>query len=127
MNVLTKNAILSQSDREIEMVEVPEWGGVVFVRSLSGEERDQFEASIIERNGRDVRTNLRNLRARLVVLAACDESGNPIFSPGDADALGAKSAAALDRIFSVAQRLSGLRENDVQELAENFAAPRGDD
>lgn len=127
MNVLTKNAILSQSDREIELVEVPEWGGVVFVRSLSGEERDQFEASIIERNGRDVRTNLRNLRARLVVLAACDESGNPIFSPGDADALGAKSAAALDRIFSVAQRLSGLRENDVQELAENFAAPRGDD
>lgn len=127
MNVLTKNAILSQSDREIEMVEVPEWGGVVFVRSLSGEERDQFEASIIERNGRDVRTNLRNLRARLVVLAACDESGNPIFSPGDADALGAKSAAALDRIFSVAQRLSGLRENDVQELAENFAATRGDD
>lgn len=127
MNVLTKNEILSQSDREIEMVEVPEWGGVVFVRSLSGEERDQFEASIIERNGRDVRTNLRNLRARLVVLAACDESGNPIFSPGDADALGAKSAAALDRIFSVAQRLSGLRENDVQELAENFAAPRGDD
>lgn len=127
MNVLTKNAILSQSDREIELVEVPEWGGVVFVRSLSGEERDQFEASIIERNGRDVRTNLRNLRARLVVLAACDESGNPIFSPGDADALGAKSAAALDRIFSVAQRLSGLRENDVQELAENFGATRGDD
>lgn len=126
MNVLTKNAILSQSDREIEMVEVPEWGGVVFVRSLSGEERDQFEASIIERNGRDVRTNLRNLRARLVVLAACDESGNPIFSPGDADALGAKSAAALDRIFSVAQRLSGLRENDVQELAENFGATRGE-
>lgn len=126
MNVLTKNAILSQSDREIEMVEVPEWCGVVFVRSLSGEERDQFEASIIERNGRDVRTNLRNLRARLVVLAACDESGNPIFSPGDADALGAKSAAALDRIFSVAQRLSGLRENDVQELAENFGATRGE-
>lgn len=126
MNVLTKNAILSQSDREIELVEVPEWGGVVFVRSLSGEERDQFEASIIERNGRDVRTNLRNLRARLVVLAACDESGAPIFTPGDADALGAKSAAALDRIFSVAQRLSGLRENDVQELAENFGATRGE-
>lgn len=126
MNVLTKNAILSQSDREIELVEVPEWGGVVFVRSLSGEERDQFEASIIERNGRDVRTNLRNLRARLVVLAACDESGAPIFTPGDAAALGAKSAAALDRIFSVAQRLSGLRENDVQELAENFGATRGE-
>lgn len=126
MNVLTKNEILSQSDRAIEMVEAPEWGGVVFVRSLSGEERDQFEASIVERNGRDVRTNLRNLRARLVVLAACDESGKPIFAPGDADALGAKNAAVLDRIFSVAQRLSGLRENDVQELAENFGATRGE-
>ena len=126
MKALSKEAILQQADRKVEMVEVPEWGGVVYVRSLTGAERDQFESSIVERNGRDVRTNLRNLRARLVVMAACDENGEPIFSTEDAAALGAKNAAALDRIFSVAQRLSGLRDNDVQELAENFGVTRGD-
>lgn len=126
MTTLTRDAILGQHDREIEAVEVPEWGGVVHVRSLSGAERDQFEASIVQRNGKDVKTNLRNLRARLVVLAACDENGLPIFDAADATALGAKNAAALDRLFSVAQRLSGLRDDDVQEMAENFALTPGE-
>jgi hypothetical protein len=125
-NTLTRDAILAASDQVIEAVDVPEWGGVIHVRSLTGAQRDQFEATIVERNGKDLRTNVRNLRARLVVLAACDEHGMPIFKPDDAGALGAKSAAALDRLFSVAQRLSGLRDNDVQELASNFDATHGD-
>lgn len=126
MNRLTRDAILNQSDRVIEAVDVPEWGGVVHVRSLSGAERDQFEATIVQRNGKDVKTNLRNLRARLVVLAACDETGAAIFDPADATVLGGKNAAALDRLFAVAQRLSGLRDDDVQEMAENFASTPGD-
>lgn len=124
--ILSRDAILGQADRAIELVEVPEWGGAVYVRSLSGAERDQFEASIVQRNGKDTRTNLRNLRARLVVLAACDEDGAALFRAEDVQALGAKNAAPLDRLFSVAQRLSGLRDNDVQEMAENFEAIPGD-
>lgn len=126
MNQLTREAILGQADRVVEAVDVPEWGGVVYVRSLTGAERDQFEASIVQRNGKDTRTNLRNLRARLVVLAACDADGQPIFKAEDAAALGAKNAAPLDRLFAAAQRLSGLRDNDVQEMAENFESIPGD-
>lgn len=126
MNQLTREAILGQADRVVEAVDVPEWGGVVYVRSLTGAERDQFEASIVQRNGKDTRTNLRNLRARLVVLAACDADGQPIFKTEDAAALGAKNAAPLDRLFAAAQRLSGLRDNDVQEMAENFESIPGD-
>jgi hypothetical protein len=63
--------------------------------------------------------NLRNIRAKLVALTVVDEDGNRIFSDEDAEALGKKSAAALDRIFAVAQRLSGLRPEDVEELAGN--------
>ena len=126
MTTLNRDQILTYADQVIEAVDVPEWGGVIHVRSLTGAQRDQFEASIVERNGKDVKTNLRNLRARLVVLAACDETGAPIFRADDAAALGAKNAAALDRIFTVAQRLSGLRDDDVKELAENFDETHGD-
>ena len=38
------------------------------------------------------------------------------------DALGAKSAAPLDRCFEVAQRLSGISEADVEELTKNSEA-----
>jgi hypothetical protein len=51
-----------------------------------------------------------------------DENGEQLFQHEDTFPLGAKSAAALDRIFQVAQRLNGLREEDVNELAANFPA-----
>lgn len=123
--LLSKDAILGAQDVATEIVEVPEWGGSVRVRGLTGSERDAFEGETIERNGRSVRTNTRNLRARLVVLSVIDENGQRLFSYHDIDALGEKSARALDRIFAVAMRLSGLREEDVEELAGNFGATPG--
>lgn len=116
---LTRDAILKAQDLPVEEVEVSEWGGVVRVRGLTGAERDAFEQSIVEQRGKNTRMNLRNIRAKLVALTVVDENGNRIFSDEDAEALGKKSAAALDRIFAVAQRLSGLRPEDVEELAGN--------
>lgn len=117
---LTRDAILGVADLKTESIEVPEWGGLVTVRSLTGAERDAFEMSLLDRgNGKDGRANLANLRARLVVLTVVDAGGARLFSDDDAAAVGRKSAAALDRIFSVAQRLNGLSRRDVEDLAGN--------
>jgi len=104
----------------VEEVAVPEWDGTVLVRGLTGAERDALESNIVQAN-RDGSTTVdtRNLRARLVALCVVDEDGERIFSDEDVDALGRKSAAALDRVFSVAQRLSGLRAADIEELRKN--------
>jgi hypothetical protein len=117
--LLNRDAILQAQDLPQERVSVPEWSGEVIVRGLTGAERDQFEQSIVEQRGKNTRMNLRNIRGKLVALCVVDEEGNRIFRDEDADALGKKSAAALDRVFSVAQRLSGLRNEDVEELAGN--------
>ncbi len=116
---LTREAILQINDLPAEDVEVPEWSGVVRVRGLTAAERDQFEQSIVETRGKNTRVNLRNIRAKLVALTVVDEQGNRVFSDSDVEALGRKSAAALNRVFEVAQRLSGLRPEDVEELAGN--------
>ena len=42
--LLTKDAILQAQDSKLEKLEVPEWGGHVFIKSMSGTERDNFEA-----------------------------------------------------------------------------------
>ena len=47
MTILTRDQILQANDLVTETVEVPEWGGSVFVKSLTGVERDQFEAAIV--------------------------------------------------------------------------------
>jgi hypothetical protein len=77
------------------------------VRTMSGTDRDAFETSLIAREGeRDGR--MENVRARLVALTLCDESGARLFEDGEIAALGRKSARALDRVFAVAQRLNGI-------------------
>ena len=127
MALLTRDEILQVQDLPTEQVHVPEWGGDVLVRALTGAERDRFEQSIVEQRGKNTRMNLQNIRAKLVALTVVDEQGNRIFKDEDVKWLGNKSAAALDRIFEVAQRLSGLRDEDVEELAKNSESDLSDD
>jgi hypothetical protein len=108
MNILSKDAILAADDLPRETVNVPEWGGEVLVRTMSGTDRDAFEASLIEKDGR-----MENVRARLVALTLCDAQGDRLFDDSQIVALGRKSARALDRVFSVAQRLNGIGVEQV--------------
>jgi len=117
MALLNKQAILDVQDIDIEKVEVPEWDGYVFVKGMTGMERDTFEASIVQQRGKDARVNMVNIRAKLAAQTICDEEGVRLFTDKDVHALGKKSANALQRVFDVAQRLSGITGDDVDELA----------
>ena len=119
MTLLSKTAILTAQDLQTEDVEVPEWGGAVRVRSFTGRERDAFESSMVRGEGRDRKVDLTNMRARLVGLTVIDETGQRLFTDEEVDLLGAKSGAALDRVFAVAQKLNGLSGADVEELSKN--------
>jgi hypothetical protein len=120
---LTREQMLGAIDVQIEAVFVPEWGGTVYVRSLQGKGRDRFEGSRVRvtDNGK-VELVHDNTRARLLALTICDASGTLLFSEEDVAALGEKNAAALDRIFDVAQRLSSLRPQDVEQKVKNSEA-----
>lgn len=123
---LTRKDILEVIDLPTQEVEVPEWGGSVMVRGLNGTERDQYEQSLLSMNGTSVELNLAGARARLVSLACVDEAGQRLFTAKDIEALGRKSGTALDRVFQVVQKLSGLSNEDMQELTANFTlAPTG--
>lgn len=125
--LLTRDQILGASDLRYEDVDVPEWGGMVRVRGLTGAERDRFEASITEQQGKRIKMNTANIRARLVAMAAVDEAGKPLFVERDVAALGSKCASALDRLFDAARRLSGLSDGDVEELEKNSAGGQSGD
>jgi len=126
MALLSRDAILAADDREYEVVPCPEWGGEVRLRSLTGAERDAYEQSLVQTRGKSREMNLRNARAKLVALCAVDENGNRLFSDQDVAALGRKNAKPLDRLFDVARRLSGLTEDDVDRLTEDFDDAQSD-
>lgn len=127
MTLLTRDAILGASDIKTEDVHVPEWGGTVRVKGLTAAQRDRFEADSVTGNGKRRDVNLINIRARLVALSIVGEDGAQLFNPGDVKALGDKSAGALDRVFSVASRLSGIGEEDIEELGKPFEPTTSED
>ena len=114
---MTKAEILSLNDSKIESVDVPEWKTTVHVRTMTGAERDAFEVSCMA--GKAGTNNLANVRARLCAVCLCDENGVRLFSDGDADALGKKNGAALERIREAAQKLNRIGAADVDELVKN--------
>ena len=103
-------------------------GGSVFVKTLSAEEREEFENLFINDDGkRKPQTEITNLRAFLVSLSVVNENGERVFTTDDVEELNRKNANCIERIFNVAQRLSALREQDIKALTKNSETTQGAD
>jgi hypothetical protein len=120
-NYLTKEEFLKKRPVRFEDVEIQEWEAKVRVKELTAQARDRWEQSNLEDKGKgQMKLRLQNARARLVALSVIDaESGDLLFSDEDVLAIGAQSAAVIDRIYDVAARLSGITDNDLDEITKN--------
>src|ERR1041384_2261734 len=98
---LSREDILSASDIVTEDCYVPEWGGTVRVRGLTGNERDKYEQSLVTMKGRQLGPKLTGAMARLVALSIVDEHDKAQFSEDDVITLGRKSAGGLQRVYEV--------------------------
>lgn len=117
--MINKQDIFAVDDRPMQPVDVPEWGGGIFVRAMSGLERDTYEGGLLERRGLPMREKLKNTRAELVVLCVVDEDGNRLFSDEDIDPVSGKNAEVLTRIAMAASKLNKLDGASVDEETEN--------
>lgn len=113
--MLSKDDILNADDLTEVTVSVPEWDGEVIVKAMSGVERDEFERSIYYDGIKD----FNNIRAKLCAMSIVDDSGKRIFSMADIKQLGEKSGKALDRVFAVAKKLSGIGKQEILALKKN--------
>ena len=120
-----------------EVVHVEHWDRDVVLRGLSSRERDEFEASNLQRanakggngatrrRGATIDPDLTNFRARLVARHIV-EGGQRVFAnERGEDVLGEQPAAVLDKLFTVARRLSGFSDEDIEELSKNLEATGG--
>jgi len=111
--MLSRDDILNASDIEMVSVDVPEWGGTVNVKMMSGHERDAFEASIAGKE-------MVDFRAKFAVAVLCDESGEALFTPQDIKVLTKKSAVALDRVFEAGKKLNRIGEEEEAALLDTL-------
>ena len=121
--MLSKKQIIAAKDIESEIVPVPEWGGEVTVQGLSLAEKDKWTECILV----DGKANMSGATALLCALCIRGEDGERLFSSDEIGLLDAKSASAIDRVFQVAQRLSGIGQEDIEETVKNSEAIQTED
>jgi hypothetical protein len=109
---LSKKAILAAKDTKLKgPLPVPEWGGDVFFRTISGAERDQFEDSYAEQK-------MKAFRVRFLVLTLADEAGARLFEDKDIEDLGKKSSVVINRLFDEAWQHNAFTQEAVDALGE---------
>jgi hypothetical protein len=118
--MLTKADIVAARDIQYDEVEVPEWGGFVTIKTMSGKERDAFEASMIQGVGKAQRIDMQNVRAKFCSLIIVDpDTKERMFLKPEIDQLAAKSAPALERVYNRGMELSRFTKEDIEELVKN--------
>lgn len=110
MKMLSRDEILGAKDLRLEPVDVPEWGGRIFVRPLTAEESDKFQ--------RDPDA-LENLTARMVAYCAVNEGGGRLFVDNDIAALAGKSAAAMRRVVAAIGKVNAMTVEAREDIRKN--------
>lgn len=121
--MLTRDQILSIDDvtGDLLPVEVPEWGGTVLIRPMSGLARERFEAALTSDKPR------HDLRAMLAASVICDDKGRLLFLESDVKALSEKSNKPLHRLYEIGIKHSAIGKKSVDELEKNSGAATSDD
>jgi hypothetical protein len=110
---LTKAKILAAKDFKLSAaLPVPEWGGDVYIRTISGAERDRFEEAYSEHK-------MKAFRVRFLVLTLCDEAGERLFGDDDTDGLSQKSSSVINRLFDKAWEHNAFTEASVEALGND--------
>lgn len=123
MALLNKSAILGAQDLKSEEVEVPQWGGAVRVRTMTGLERDEFRA-FMESEGL---VPVGRFAAAVLASTIVGEDGERLFTMDDIAVLQAKSAASLDMPAAVAMRLNGLGFKFQEDAVKNSDSGQSED
>ena len=108
--MLTRKDILALDDLPRREVHIPEWNDSVFVRALTGAERDKLERLV---------SSSQTSRAAIVVLCCVDANGDRLFTDKDVAALGDKNGHALERIVSAALDFNILSDESLTEAGKD--------
>ena len=132
MTLLNFDDIVASQDKEYQDVDVPEWGGTVRIATMSGEDRDRWELSMMQADDSSERGFKLNFdaysRVRLVAMCLVDDNFNRIFvTKEQIERLSQKSGKVMDLLYDVAQRVNGITDEDIDDLEKNSESAQNGD
>lgn len=108
---LSKQDILAVNDRKPQTIDVPEWGGQVIVMPMSGKDRLTFELMVSS----EKQLTSIGVYSQILVRCLVNDNGIRLFNDDEIDLISQKNAAVLTRLAPIAQRLSGLAPDDIDD------------
>lgn len=115
MSCLNKDQIFAINDYKIERVDVPEWGGHVYVKVITAKQREVWENTVVTGSKEEGALTSCELRILLVLMSCCDEAGNLLFTVNDFEALKAKSIVAFDRIYEASCKFNVVTRASIED------------
>jgi len=125
--LLDKDALLSKQDLEIVEVDLGK-DEYVYVRQMTGHERDEFEKLLVRKfkdakGKQDYELMMDDFRSKLAAHTICDAEGVLLLQSKDYVQLSTSmSAARLEKIVNVAQKINAISEEDKEGLIKNLDA-----
>ena len=121
-----RDKILAAKDIPTEKITVPEWGCDLLIKGMTAGERVTLMQSAYD--ARTEQVNMSKVYPDVVVSCACDpETGDPVFTDADKDALMEKSSAAIEKIADVGLRLSGIGKEQQDAAGKDSSNTPSDD
>jgi len=125
--MLTRDEILNADDLKTEVVDIPEWGGQVTIREMTGTAYEAYESNTHIRVGDKYMPNLIDRRARLCAMSIIDDKGELLFSDSDIKKLSGKSGDVLCNVFEACQKINKIGLFSVENLAKNSETTQTED
>ena len=115
---ITKEQVLATRPA-LKEVEVPEWGGSVWIRPVTLGEQGKLANAGVKFEKADPSARLKGTTVALIIWVVSDENGNPMFAESDIPALMNQPATIFLKLQDAILELSGLTEASRAEIAKN--------
>ncbi len=100
-----------------ERVEVPQWGGHVYVQQISAKDFEAWQDWIAKQENAKCP---QSHRAALIVDCVCDEHGKPIFTErSDLNVLGEHQNTTIDLLYEACKRVNLADKTSLGDAEKN--------
>lgn len=120
MGILTREQIDAIDDLTVKMieVEVPEWGGSVFIRPMTVSELDDYSNAVVRAKAK----GLSDFRSKLVAYCLCDAKGERLYSDEEIQLIARHNAVVVNRLYEASDALNDISPRKVEAVAGNSPA-----